>query len=744
MSAAAARLVLVVLVAAWPAASAAGAPAADGAPGGARRPDWMLDAAPYRAEVAASPDGREVVLQNGLLRRAIRLLPNAATVALDDLTTGASEIRSVRPEARVEIDGRSYDVGGLVGQEIHNYLRPEWVDALRADPAAFRFVGFETGRTRERFAWTANAAWLSREAAWPPPGASLTLGFRAPDAAPAGARDVIVRVHYELYDGLPVLSKWLTVENRGETPVRLNRFTGEILATVEPGSFVGVRDPAEFVVDPRALHVETDYSFGDGMTAHVAAAGVHWKPDPLYTTQVNYAKATPCLLETHPPIGPDQEIAPGATFESFRTFVLLHDSTERERRGLALRRFYRALAPWSQENPVLMHVRSAEPAAVRLAVDQAADVGFEMVILTFGSGVDLEKDDPATLAGLKALVDYARGRGVVLGAYSLLASRRISDEDDVVNPQTGKPGGFAVFGSSPCLGSRWGEAYFRKLRGFFEATGASVLEHDGSYPGDACASTAHPGHRGYEDSQWSQWTTIRDFYRWCRARGIYLNVPDWYFLSGSSKTGMGYRETNWSLPREQQEIVERQNVYDGTWEKTPSMGWMFVPLTEYHGGGAAATIEPLSEHLDHYEARLASLFGAGVQACYRGPRLYDTEATRAVVKRWVSFYRANRRILDADVVHLRRPDGRDWDGLMHIDPDPRSRTRALAALHNPLATPIEREVRLPLYYSGLTDAGVVRVDGGPPRRVRLDRAFAATVRVNLPARGRGFVTVEAP
>ncbi|MFN8091577.1 MAG: hypothetical protein U0599_05020 [Vicinamibacteria bacterium] len=744
MSAAAARLVLVVLVAAWPAASAAGAPAAAEAPGGARRPDWMLDAAPYRAEVAASPDGREVVLQNGLLRRAIRLLPNAATVALDDLTTGASEIRSVRPEARVEIDGRSYDVGGLVGQEIHNYLRPEWVDALRADPAAFRFVGFETGRTRERFAWKPNAAWLSREAAWPPPGAALTLGFRAPDAAPAGARHVIVRVHYELYDGLPVLSKWLTVENRGKTPVRLNRFTGEIFATVEPGSFVGVRDPAEFVVDPRSLHVETDYSFGDGMTAHVAAAGVHWKPDPLYTTQVNYAKATPCLLETHPPIGPDQEIAPGATFESFRTFVLLHDSTERERRGLALRRFYRALAPWSQENPVLMHVRSAEPAAVRLAVDQAADVGFEMVILTFGSGVDLEKDDPATLAGLRALVDYARGRGVVLGAYSLLASRRISDEDDVVNPQTGKPGGFAVFGSSPCLGSRWGEGYFRKLRGFFEATGASVLEHDGSYPGDACASTAHPGHRGYDDSQWSQWTTIRDFYRWCRARGIYLNVPDWYFLSGSSKTGMGYRETNWSLPREQQEIVERQNVYDGTWEKTPSMGWMFVPLTEYHGGGAAATIEPLSEHLDHYEARLASLFGAGVQACYRGPRLYDTEATRAVVKRWVSFYRANRRILDADVVHLRRPDGRDWDGLMHVDPDPRSRTRALAALHNPLATPIEREVRLPLYYSGLTDAGVVRVDGGPPRRVRLDRAFAATVRVNLPARGRGFVTVEAP
>ena len=57
------------------------------------------------------------------------------------------------------------------------------------------------------------------------------------------------------------------------------------------------------------------------------------------------------------------------------------------------------------------------------------------------------------------------------------------------------------------------------------------------------------------------------------------------------------------------------------------MGWMFVPLTQYHGGGDAATIEPLKDHLAHYETRLANLLGAGVQACYRGPRLFDTDET---------------------------------------------------------------------------------------------------------------------
>ena len=32
------------------------------------------------------------------------------------------------------------------------------------------------------------------------------------------------------------------------------------------------------------------------------------------------------------------------------------------------------------------------------------------------------------------------------------------------------------------------------------------------------------GHRGLDDSQWAQWKTVSDFYKWCRGEGIYLNV----------------------------------------------------------------------------------------------------------------------------------------------------------------------------------------------------------------------------
>jgi hypothetical protein len=698
--------------------------------------DWLIDPSPFRATIATNAAANEIVLENGLVRRAFKLSPDAATVALDNLMTGESILRSVRPEARVELDGRKYVVGGLVGQPVHNYLNPAWLAQMKADPAAFHFAGLQTGRTEPRFPWRKRSEWLSLAAPWPPPGVAATLTFDAP----TNLGPVKVEVHYEIYDGLPVIAKWLTLRNDSPKQVMLSSLTVEQLAFVEPESIVDGA-PENFRGSYRALDAFSDYSFGGNMSATADAPAIHWRNDPLYATQVHYLLGTPCLLECSPPIGPETAIRPGDTFESFRVFELVQDSTDRERRGLAVRRAYRALAPWTQENPILMHVRSAAPEAVKTAVDQCAEVGFEMIIMTFGSGFNIENEKPDYLAQIKSLADYARGKGVALGGYSLLASRSIDTANDAINPQTGKPGG-ARFGNSPCLGSVWGENYFRKLRQFFEQTGCGVLENDGSYPGDVCASTNHPGHTGLEDSQWKQWKIISNFYQWCRARGIYLNVPDWYFLAGSSKTGMGYRETDWSLPREQQEIIERQNVFDGTWEKAPSMGWMFVPLTEYQGGGAAATIEPLKDHLPHYETRLANLFGAGVQACYRGPRLFDTAETKAVVKKWVDFYKAHRAILDSDLIHLRRADGRDWDGWLHVNPS--LKERGVAMFYNPLNESIERRIRLPLYYTGLTNLAVMRWEDGRRETVALARDYSAEVTAIIPARSRVWLTVSAP
>lgn len=661
--------------------------------------DWLINPQAYKAHVDISE--QTIVLTNGLVQRDIRLTPNAATISLKELSSASELIRSIRPEAEIQIDGLSIPIGGLDGQPVHNYLLPQWLDSLTVNPMSFQFVDYAVGPTVERFPWKKRLEWMPQDLPWPPPGKQLQLSFKvSPQLGQQHPtlKDVLVTIHYEIYDGIPLISKWFTLENNSDTSITINKFKSEILAFVEPESYV--EKPAFWMLPN--MTVMTDYAFGgDKSSNSTINKSVFWETDSLYLTQVNYLRQMPCLLECKPKIGPQQIIPPSGQFESFRTFELLHDNWDRERKGLAERKMYRTIAPWCTENPILMHVRQADDKSVKLAIDQCAEVGFEMVILTFGSGFNLEDQSQKNLQQMKELTDYAHSKGVALGGYSLLASRSIDKENDVVMPDGQTP----TFGHSPCLESEWGQNYFNKLYNFYETTGMDILEHDGSYPGDVCMSTEHPGHNGLLDSQWNQYKKITQFYQWCRAKGIYLNVPDWYFLQGSTKIAMGYRETNWSLPRKQQEIIERQNVYDGTWTKTPSMGWMFVPLTQYHGGGAAATIEPLKDHLRHYEQRLTNLFGAGVQACYRGPRLYDAPETKAVVKKWVDFYKKYRAILDSDIIHVRRADGRQLDCILHVNPQ--LDMKGLVMVYNPTSEMRADVLTLPLYYTGLSETASI-------------------------------------
>ncbi|HRI62007.1 MAG TPA: alpha-galactosidase, partial [Saprospiraceae bacterium] len=212
------------------------------------------------------------------------------------------------------------------------------------------------------------------------------------------------------------------------------------------------------------------------------------------------------------------------------------------------------------------------------------------------------------------------------------------------------------------------------------------------------------------------------------------------FLDGTNKIAIGYREVNFSLSREQQKILNRQNIYDGTWEKTPSMGWGFVPLTRYQGGGPEAVLEPLHEHLADYEQLMVQYYGAGVQACYRGPRLYDTEETKQMVQRTIAWYKMYRDILNSDIIHLRRPDGRDWDGILHVNPS--LETKGFLLLYNPLKTTIDRTIRVPLYYTGLEETAVLFtqiLDEKPLSYLemvtKINRNYEVNLRVRIPAEG---------
>ena len=127
---------------------------------------------------------------------------------------------------------------------------------------------------------------------------------------------------------------------------------------------------------------------------------------------------------------------------------------------------------------------------------------------------------------------------------------------------------------------------------------------------------------------------------------------------------------------------------------------------EYQGGGEAATLEPLHEHLFEYKTHMMQNYGAGVQACYRGPRLYDTPETQAAVTEVIQWYKKYRDILNSDMIHLRRPDARDWDGFIHVNPH--KKEKGLAMFFNPTHQEITRTIHIPLYYTGLTQTARIR------------------------------------
>ncbi|HWC55213.1 MAG TPA: hypothetical protein VG676_16625, partial [Chitinophagaceae bacterium] len=389
--------------------------------------------------------------------------------------------------------------------------------------------------------------------------------------------------------------------------------------------------------------------------------------------------------------------------------------------------------------PIFMHLVSKNDAEVVNAIDQCAATGYEALILSFGSHLNMEDTSFANIQRWKKLADYAHSKGIMIGGYSLFSSRRISDEDDVIDPKTGKPGG-AFFGNAPCFGSKWGLAYRDKIKYFFSQTGFNLWENDGPYPGDLCASTTHPGHKGLDDSQWRQMEIQKELYHWLNERGVYINAPDWYFLDGTNKTGIGYREVNFSLPREDQKILNRQNIYDGTWEKTPSMGWGFVPLTKYQGGGPEAILEPLHDHLKDYEQLMVQYYGAGVQACYRGPRLYDTEETKQTVIKVINWYKLHRDILNSDIIHLRRADGRDWDGWLHVNPQ--LKEKGLLMLFNPLKKDITRTIKVPLYYTGLKDVAKIIFENGRIMAQRLSRNYETEITVTIKAELYTWIIIQ--
>jgi hypothetical protein len=106
--------------------------------------DWLVKNTSRKSEIRYYDNKKEITLYNGLVRRTFRLLPNAACIDYKNMMNGQQLLRAVSPEAKLIINRKEYNVGGLYGQKEKAYLLPEWVNGFTDNENDFHFVKYES------------------------------------------------------------------------------------------------------------------------------------------------------------------------------------------------------------------------------------------------------------------------------------------------------------------------------------------------------------------------------------------------------------------------------------------------------------------------------------------------------------------------------------------------------------------------------------------------------------------------
>lgn len=721
-----------------------------GLPDVSQQKDWLIQQVeePCYLYVRKSDDGVNsmVQLNNGLVSRTFYVGDNIACVGYKNHSNEAEYLRAVKPEARVCIDSVWYEVGGLKEQPELSYLLDSWYPQLEASEQAFTLEKVETGLPLKRYPWTPKFNAVPTD--WPAKGLRVEMTFVPTESMPE-VKDIQVKVNYEIYQGLPLIAKWIEVINEGEKAVLLNEMECEVLAINQ--------DQVE------RIHVESDFSFalvnadlrgsalmhyaGTPKPYHVGASTTKWRVDQEYNTWASHNQAEDRFLDfphhnllvSTLPIGPNTQVDKTSPFKSYITFELLQDSDDRERKALGHRRFYKKLAPQVTESLISGGITSHDETKLKGFIDQMAELGLEQLDIMAWPGISHDNLDSTYVQHWRKMAGYAKERGIVMGGYELqVASRGRGKEVDCVHPETGKNG--SLFGQSVCIASDWKDTYYSNMWKFFDKTGLMTYNMDGPYHGDPCASTEHSHHTGLQDSQWQQWKTQVEVIHELQRRGMYIPIPDWYFLNGQCATGMGYREASANLTPQQQLLLGRQYIYDGTWHKLPPMGWMTLQLVGFYTNDPRVGLEPLCENLDRYEQQLIQFLGSGCKLTIRGNRLYDTPETKQMVCKWINWFKEYRDILTSDIIHVSRPTGRDLDCMMHVNPF--IKHKGMVIVFNPTDREITKEMCFPLYYTGLKGKATVTSADGTASLHTLTEKEELLLSVKIKPQGTAWFVIE--
>jgi hypothetical protein len=89
---------------------------------------------------------------------------------------------------------------------------------------------------------------------------------------------------------------------------------------------------------------------------------------------------------------------------------------------------------------------------------------------------------------------------------------------------------------------------------------------------------------------------------------------------------------------------------------------------------------------------------------------------------------------------LRRSDGRDWDGWLHVNPA--LKQKGLLMLFNPLKEKITRTIKVPLYYTGLSSVSLIREKENTPRNFNLNRNYEIELTFTLEPESYSWFVIQ--
>ena len=605
---------------------------------------WVLDGSDYKAAVLI--ENGFATLSNKLVTRKIKL-DSCSTVSLFNHQKGIELIERPFPDFMVSVDNKQYmSDDGFTFESIEETPCIERIPFKRSETMTESFV-------------------------YPPEGKGVVISYRSKKLK------LSVKVRYEIYDSMPVIMKQVTVENENENAVVIDNISADVLKITDN------RD---------TLFVDSDYN------STTDCLGLDFNE---YAK--NYAHYHYDTLEIAPQQRMNLRLEKSDIAQSIVAYELLFGSDYYENRLIEVRCMYRRIAPWCTDNAMFFHLISDSTKDIKNAVDQCKEIGLEMIIQSFGSGVNMESGCDSYLNRIKRAYDYGHSKGIRMGAYTLayVKNYRPVNGDEALNHDYSH--------ICRCLACDWAEKYMKNVLRFIDRTGADAIEIDGPYGMMTCSGGKTHHHEDFTDSQYKQWkAAVLEWYKEIKSRGVYINAPDWHFLNGTNRTGVGYEEIAFSERRAEQLVSSRIYYYKGTFSKNPSQGWGFLPLNVYHGGGEKAMFYPTDKNSFEFDWAFAQIVASGVWPTLRGKLVYDTETGKEIMKKWVGIYKRYRKILNGITIHFLPP---------RINTDKPDRTTCIDAIMNQLPYGDERgfvmffnqtdeditqEITLPAYYTGLT------------------------------------------